>query len=250
MHGISVEQGSGGVKLGDNHVTEILGTARVFVKLGAFQTPVRCLVMFELLEGVDVILGDAFMTTHKVNLDYGKKVCLLKKGKRRISFAQKPLARDTLSVGHSEPKLLSAMQLKRLVRKGHRAYLAVLQEVKRDREQASSPNDPCLVKEILTEYADVFPDELPAGLPPKRNVGHSIPTEPGHTPPFWPMYRLSLVEAREAKEQITKLLEKGLIEPSCSPYGAPILFVPKPNGRGLRMCLDLRALNSVTVSLA
>jgi hypothetical protein len=31
------------------------------------------------------------------------------------------------------------------------------------------------------------------------------------------------------------------------PYGAHVLFVPRPNGRGLRLCVDYRALNSITV---
>jgi hypothetical protein len=29
--------------------------------------------------------------------------------------------------------------------------------------------------------------------------------------------------------------------------GAPVLFVPKPNGRGLRLCVDRRALNCITI---
>jgi hypothetical protein len=45
------------------------------------------------------------------------------------------------------------------------------------------------VSELLSEFSDVFQDPLPAGLPPERSEGHSIPTEPGHPPPFWSMYR-------------------------------------------------------------
>ncbi|CAI7803048.1 unnamed protein product [Closterium sp. NIES-54] len=44
------------------------------------------------------------------------------------------------------------------------------------------------------------------------------------------------------KKQIEYLLDKGLIRPSTSPYGAPVLFTPKPDG-SLHMCIDYRALN-------
>ena len=47
-------------------------------------------------------------------------------------------------------------------------------------------------------------------------------------------------------KQISELLEKGLIQPSSLPYGAPILFVKK-KGENLRMCVDARALNKLTV---
>jgi hypothetical protein len=46
----------------------------------------------------------------------------------------------------------------------------------------------------------------------------------------------------ELKAQLAVLLEKGLVRPSTSTWGAPILFAPKADG-GLRMCLDYRALN-------
>ncbi|GJP71883.1 hypothetical protein CLOP_g2677, partial [Closterium sp. NIES-67] len=42
------------------------------------------------------------------------------------------------------------------------------------------------------------------------------------------------------------LLAKGLIRPSTSPYGAQVLFTPKPDG-SLRMCIDYRALNKQTI---
>jgi len=47
-------------------------------------------------------------------------------------------------------------------------------------------------------------------------------------------------------KQVEDALGKGLIEPSCSQYGAPLLFVSKKDG-GLRMCIDYRALNIITV---
>jgi hypothetical protein len=49
------------------------------------------------------------------------------------------------------------------------------------------------------------------------------------------------------EKQVTKFLKDGILEVSQSPYGAPVLFVPKPNGRGLRLCVDYRALNSIIV---
>eukprot|EP00961_Rhodomonas_salina_P192198 2593502-Rhodomonas_salina.1 len=42
------------------------------------------------------------------------------------------------------------------------------------------------------------------------------------------------------------MIKAGMIQPSNSPYGAPVLFTPKKDG-GLRLCIDYRALNAQTV---
>jgi hypothetical protein len=64
-----------------------------------------------------------------------------------------------------------------------------------------------------------------------------------------PAFRLSPAEMDELKNQLSLLLEKGLVRPSVSPWDAPILFAPKKDG-GLRMCLDYRALNKLTVKIS
>ena len=87
------------------------------------------------------------------------------------------------------------------------------------------------LKEILLEFKDVFPEKLPAGPPPKRPVELSIREQSGAMPPSRPPYRLSPTEQVELEEQIQDLLAQGFIRPSVSSYGAPVLFVPKKDGR-------------------
>ena len=105
-----------------------------------------------------------------------------------------------------------------------------------------TPDD---LRALLHQYRDVFPAALPAGLPPERAVDHAIELEAGATPPSRPTYRMSFVELEELDKQLKEYIGNGWIQPSQSPYGAPILFVTKKEGT-LRMCTDYRALNKIT----
>ena len=90
-----------------------------------------------------------------------------------------------------------------------------------------------------------FSDELP-GLPPHRDVDFGIELHPGISPISMTPHRMALVELQELRVQLQGLLDKGFIKPSTSPWGAPVLFAKK-KGKTLRLCIDYRQLNRVTI---
>jgi hypothetical protein len=69
---------------------------------------------------------------------------------------------------------------------------------------------------------------------------------PDTAPIFKRPYRMTTNQLAELKEQLQELLDKGYIRPSASPWGAPVIFVPKNDGTQ-RMCVDYRSLNEVTI---
>ena len=84
------------------------------------------------------------------------------------------------------------------------------------------------------------------GLPPKREIDFSIDLIPGTTPIAKAAYRMSPTENQELKRQIKEMEDQGFIRLSKSPWGAPVLFVKKNDGT-LRLCVDYRELNKVTI---
>jgi hypothetical protein len=98
---------------------------------------------------------------------------------------------------------------------------------------------------VVCEFSDVFPEDLP-GLPPERDVEFVIELKPGTTPVSRRSYRMPLNELAEFKAQLQDLLEKGFIRPRSSPWGYPAIFVKKKD-QTLRMCVDYRPLNEVTI---
>jgi len=102
------------------------------------------------------------------------------------------------------------------------------------------PNNICLsfvqaslslgMKQLLKEYDDVFPQDIPHGLPPQRGIEHSIDLIPGASLPNRPTYRSNPEETKEIQKQVEKLLEKRWIRESLSPCAMPVLLVPKKDG--------------------
>jgi hypothetical protein len=89
--------------------------------------------------------------------------------------------------------------------------------------------------------------EEPSIIPPSQPEDHRINFEnDSKMPPWRPLGRLSQYKLETLKEMLTKLLEKGFITHSNSPFGASILFAKKHDG-SLRLCIDYRFLNAITI---
>ena len=98
---------------------------------------------------------------------------------------------------------------------------------------------------VVCEYPDVFPEELP-GMPPDQDIEFIIELVPGTGPIAQKPYRMNPQELEELKKQLHDMLRKGLIRPSASPWGSPVIFVDKRDGT-TRLCVDYRKLNDVTI---
>ena len=91
-----------------------------------------------------------------------------------------------------------------------------------------------------------MPLELPKTLPPRCAVDHKIKLVPGSKSHLKAPYRMSPMELVEMGKQLLELLDSSYIQPSKALYGALILFQKEQDG-SLRMCVNYRALNKVTV---
>jgi transposase InsO family protein len=110
-------------------------------------------------------------------------------------------------------------------------------------------NDPCaLVPEQFRQFLDVMGKEIADALPEHRPYDHAIQLKEGEVAPWGPIYPLSEAELETLREWIKEMLKTGKIRRSKSSASSPILFVPKPHNRGLRLCVDYRGLNRITVA--
>ena len=105
---------------------------------------------------------------------------------------------------------------------------------------------PSSIVSLLQEFEDVFPKEIPNGLPHIRGIEHQIDFVPSATIPNRPAYRSNPEETKELQKQVGELTEKGYVRDSLSPCVVPVSLVPKKDGTW-RMCVDCRAINNITV---
>jgi hypothetical protein len=190
---------------------------QIFTKEVAYQVPVTLAkrnfpTNMIVLKGqdIDVILGMNWLAQHKAILNTDLRTIRLSYGQEKILLSI-PVAIPAKPYG--------------------RIYEAIIPEIQ------DIP--------VVCEFPDVFSEGLPV-FPPERDVEFVIELKPGTAPISRRSYRMPPNELAELKTQLQDLLEKGFIRPSSSPWGCPSIFVKKKD-QTLRMCMDYRPLNEVTI---
>jgi len=110
------------------------------------------------------------------------------------------------------------------------------------------PNQVLLDKipQYYEDYHKLFLTATAEKLPERRTFDHAIDLKRGAEPPWGPIYPMSAYQLDTLDKYLKEMLKQGKIVHSQSPAGAPILFVPKPDGK-LRLCVDYRNLNKLTI---
>jgi len=95
---------------------------------------------------------------------------------------------------------------------------------------------------ILSVFDNIFSE-----IPGKTHIGvHHISLQPNFTTIRSPPYRLNPEQDKLLKEQLTELLNLGIIEESESALASQIVMVPKADGT-LRLCIDFRKVSNISV---
>jgi hypothetical protein len=119
-------------------------------------------------------------------------------------------------------RFISSLQLQKRIRKGCKLY--VMLELNEKGETEGLENLP-----VVQDFSDVFPRELLVFLP-ERELDFTIDLKPRTELIARIPYRRSTPELQELKMKLNELLDIGLICPSVSPWGAPVIFIRKKDG--------------------
>ena len=186
------------------------------------------------------------------------------KAEKEVKERGKPVSCKNLEISANESQTVGGKRKERKERKNQNFYLSFgditkVIECKKpllvmiykenyfnDQANFEELELPSSMISLLKEFGDVFPNEIPSGLPPIRGIEHQIDFVPGAAIPNKPAYRSNPEETKELQKQVSDLLDKGYIRESLSPCAVPVLLVPKKDG-SWRMCVDCRAINNITI---
>ncbi|KAG0776882.1 hypothetical protein G6F62_013237 [Rhizopus arrhizus] len=235
------------VETAGGQITEITEKVHLDLNLNGFHCSIQAYVF---PTKFDLILGRSWLTMIKPKPDWSSDTWLIPDKNNSVKLSPCNISTVTKST-ITRPQinyLISHKQVQRAIKQGAQSFLLHMKHPYIDNaclvDSVASLASGTYWDNLVKEFTTVFCDDLP-GLPPDRGVAHVINTgdaKPVNRSPF----KMSPAELDELQKQLKELLSLGLIRPSSSPWGAPVLFVRKKDG-SMRMCIDYRALNKLTV---
>ncbi|MCO5587306.1 hypothetical protein L7F22_041254 [Adiantum nelumboides] len=223
----------------DDFVTLLIGKLRLHIqgyvdKEDFFISP---------LKHEDVILGAPW---------FDRLATSIKFPERRISFKfrENNMYIDAQESGNTIP-LVHTHAFDKSIKSSISVYMIFVKESLSDANKTqvseSGLQEDLELSKFLNQFQDVFIDNIPGELPPKRgDDDHAIELIPGSSPPNKPPYRVSQAQQEDIMRQVNELVEKGMVRPSSSPFCSPVLLVHKKDGT-YHMCVDYKALNKITI---
>jgi hypothetical protein len=198
------------------------------------------------LKGYDAILGLSWLERHDVLVGWkNRTIDIHEPGGAPQHF--KPIECIGDAPSPAQLASITARGLQRAHRRGEVDEIFAILTKPVETALSSAPPEHPTMQKMLHEFADVFPDQLPHGLPPLRGVQHRIELKPdSRPPPTRGLHHQSSKDLAVFEEYTRTMIESGQLRVSNSPYGAMALIVRKKDGTA-RVVVDYRALNDITI---
>ena len=103
------------------------------------------------------------------------------------------------------------------------------------------------VPQEYSEFIPIMMTEASLDLPQHSAYDHALDFKDKSTPPWGPIYPCNETELEELRKWLQQMTGMGIVRVSKSACCSPLLFVTKGHGRGLRLGIDYRAINKITV---